>query len=49
MPPWPVPEAFILPAGDALMASASSLMVLWGDDELTWMPGGSSFISASGV
>ena len=31
------------------MASASSLTVLCGDDALTEMPGGSSFISASGV
>src|SRR5882757_3956176 len=40
IPPWPVPEAFILPGGAALMASASSLTVLYGDDALTEMPGG---------
>ena len=28
MPPWPVPEALNLPAGAALMASASSFTVL---------------------
>ena len=49
MPPWPVPEALSLPGGDALMESASSLTVLWGLALLTWMPGGSSFIRASGV
>src|ERR1700710_525 len=42
MPPWPVPDAFILPGGAAFMASASSLTVLYGDDPLTEMPGGSS-------
>jgi hypothetical protein len=30
MPPWPVPEAFIFPGGEALMASARSLTVLYG-------------------
>src|SRR6185503_12664000 len=28
IPPWPVPDAFILPAGAALIASANSLTVL---------------------
>src|ERR1700716_4449714 len=42
IPPWPVPEAFILPGGAALIASASSLTVLYGDDALTEIPGGSS-------
>src|SRR3954465_1079773 len=39
MPPGPVPGVFILPGGAALIASASSLTVLYGDDPLTEMPG----------
>ena len=34
MPPWPVPDALNLPAGAALMASASSLTVLYGESDL---------------
>ena len=49
MPPWPVPLALNLPGALALMASARSLTVLYGDDALTWMPGGSLFIRPSGV
>src|SRR3954452_12652425 len=40
MPPWPVPEAFSLPGGVALIASASSFTVLYGEDALTEIPGG---------
>ena len=49
MPPCPVPEALNRPAGASLMASISSFTVLYGEDVETWMPGGSSFTSASGV
>src|ERR1041384_7038402 len=31
MPPWPVPEALNLPGGAALIASASSFTVLYGE------------------
>src|SRR5436309_787499 len=49
MPPCPVPDALNFPGGAPLMAFASSFTVLYGDDVETWIAGGSSFISASGV
>src|SRR3954453_17271477 len=49
MPPCPVPDALNFPGGATLMALLSSCTVLYGEDVETWMPGGSSFISASAV
>src|SRR3982074_2319306 len=46
MPPWPVPDALNFPAGAALMASASSFTVLYGESDFPCMPGGSSLFRA---
>ena len=48
MPPCPVPDAFSLP-GLALIASSTSLTVLYGESARTWKPAGSALTSASGV
>ena len=44
-----MPDALNRPGGASLMASMSSFTVLYGEEAATWMAGGSSFISASGM
>src|SRR4029453_13305716 len=48
MPPWPVPDAFILP-GLALIADRRSFIDLYGASVATCTPAGSALTSASGV